>query len=427
MNAFKYNEDLLHYIWRFRKYDQLDLRTVDGQKVKISHPGFHNHHAGPDFLDARVTIGDTQWAGHIEIHKNSSDWLYHRHQNDPAYKNVVLHVVYHNDRDIAYDHGKSIACLELKNRTDQSLFQKYNEIMFNANWIPCASYFDQVSDIKKKMWIERLVSERLMSKADRIQNLLKASKNDWDSVCYKMMAQYLGQKTNGDAFLRLLEQTSLEILLKHKTNVFQLEAILFGQSGMLNQQDEYAIKLEKEYNFFQKKYSLEKMNAVEWKFAKMRPSSFPTLRIAQLAVLISTQGRIFQKILDQGLYLKELSLQWSVECSDYWNTHYRFGKESKFRTKKIGEKSLQILMINGVCPLLFAYGEARDSQKHKDHALEILQSCKAESNGIIKKWSEHKIDIGDATVTQALLQLKNEYCDQFRCLECAIGFDVMGR
>lgn len=421
MKEFRFNEDLLHYIWRYRKFDHSSLYTHQKEKIEILHPGTLNENAGPDFLNASIKISDTVWAGHVEIHKKASEWIHHKHQNDPAYENVVLHVVHTMDKEIKYPNGKPIPCITLCERIDDQLLETYNKIIFNADWIPCAAHLDSVPNIKLRFWLERLLSERLLRKSNDILKNLTEFKGDWDRLCYCLIAQYLGKKPNDKSFFELFARTPFEVLLKHKDNLFQLEAILFGQSGLLSDRDEYERELKKEYSFLKKKYKLENMRPVEWKFSRMRPFNFPTLRIAQLSSLIHEHTRIFQTIIDNKIEYSQLQHYFSVQGSAYWNTHYRFGKESKLLVKKVGSASIDNITINVIVPLLFSYGEILSKNELKEYAIELIQSLKPEKNKIIRKWKEHKIVPRDAADTQALIQLKKEYCDPIKCLQCSIG------
>lgn len=421
--AFK--EDFLHYIWKFQKYHPGKLLTEQGKALAIIHPGYHNENAGPDFLNARIKIDDHLWAGSIEIHKHSSEWKQHNHHLDPAYENVVLHVVYTNDKPVKYQNNKLIPCLVLKNRINEKMIHQYQNLLFNPNWIACANQIKEVTPIIKSMWLTRMATERLEEKTKRISPILNGLKNDWDQLAYYLIAQYFGMKVNNDAFKRLIECTPFDIILKHQSSLFQLEAILLGQANLIrNLNDDYSNKLFREYVFLQKKYGLIKMLSHEWKFSRMRPSNFPGLRIAQLANLIHKEGRIFRKILAIN-DLEELRKIFASSASNYWDQHYRLGIESKSKKKVIGKKTIDILIINVAIPLIFFYGMKTGDTRYQDKASELLESIPPEQNKIIKKWKESNVYATNAASSQALLHLKHNYCDQYRCLSCSIGNKIM--
>jgi len=424
-NVPSFKEDFLHYIWKFQKYKHNFLKTQQGQSLSIIHPGFHNHDSGPDFLNARIKINNNLWAGSIEIHKHSSEWKQHKHHLDPAYENVILHVVYTDDKPVSYQNNKLIPTLVLKDRINENMISQYQELLFNPNWIACANQIKEVTPIIKSMWLTRMATERLEEKTKRLSPLLKGLQNDWDQLSYFLIAQYFGMKVNNDAFRRLIECTPFDIILKHQSSLFQLEALLLGQANLIiNSDDQYAQKLKKEYDFLQKKFGLIKMLTHEWKFSRMRPPNFPGLRIAQLARLINKEGRIFRKIL-QAESLAHLRSIFASSASAYWNQHYRLGKESLTKQKSIGSKTIDILIINVAIPLIFYYGMKTGESKYKEKATDLLESIPPEQNKIIKKWKTSDVPAFNAANTQALIHLKNNYCDQYRCLSCSIGNKIM--
>ncbi len=420
-----FKEDFLHYIWRFQKYNHHDLNTTTGNNITIIHPGYHNDNAGPDFLNARIKIDENLWAGHVEIHKHSSEWKQHNHHLDPAYDNVILHVVYQDDKPVTYRNKKRIPTLVLNHRIHINKINKYQKLIFNPNWIPCASKINAVDQIIKSFWLTRMTTERLEEKTKRILPNLSLLQNDWDRLTYYLIAQYFGLKVNGDAFRRLFESIPFEVILKNRDNLKTLEAILLGHANLLlDGKDQYSIDLQMEYNFQAKKHGLYHMLKHEWKFSRMRPSNFPGLRIAQLAQLIHREGRIFQKILETST-LDELRSLFSSTASEYWNQHYRIGKLSNPSPKKIGAKTLDILIINVAVPLIFSYGIKTCNSFYKEKAIKFLELIPAEENKIITKWKQAEIPIKNAANTQALLYLKKSYCDNFKCLNCAIGAKIM--
>lgn len=423
--SLSFKEDFLHYIWKFQKYNQDLLLTQCGKKVSIIHPGYHNDNAGPDFLNARIKLNDNLWAGSVEIHKHSSEWKQHKHHLDPSYENVILHVVYTDDKPVRYQNNKLIPCLVLSKRIKENMISQYQKLIFNPNWIACAKQIKEVSPIVKSLWLTRMATERLEEKTNRIFPIFEGLKNDWDQLCYYLIAQYFGLKVNSEAFRRLIECTPFDVLLKHQSSLVDLEAILLGQANLLSlAEDEYSLKLKREYDFLQKKYGLIKMLRHEWKFSRMRPTNFPGLRIAQLASLIHNEGRIFRKILSTT-DLGELRKIFASSASEYWDQHYRIGKLSKEKKKSLGVKTIDVLIINVAIPIIFFYGLKTKDQNYKDQALRLLEIVPPEKNKLITKWKESKVDAINASNTQALLHLKNKYCDQYRCLSCSIGNKIM--
>lgn len=420
----RFKEDLLQYLWKFQKYDRSQLKTSNNQDLIIIHPGFHNFNSGPDFLEGIVTIDQTRWMGSIEIHIKSSDWIQHKHSQDPAYANVVLHVVYKHDRTITYPNGTDIPTLSLSDRISNNIIEQYGHLMLAQEWVPCSKFLPEVPAFIKSKWLERMSIERLELKTKEILTSLKFHQNNWDLVTYKFIARHLGYKINNEAFSRLFEQTKFDLIIKHQSNLFQLEALIFGQAGFLEKpSDEYSVNLSKEYKHLRHKFKLEGIKKHEWKFSRMRPLNFPTIRLAQLCALIHLQGRIFHKILSSST-VKEVENLLLIYPSKYWDTHYRFGIESKLLKKKIGKNSIQTLIINAIIPLLFSYGLKTENHNIKEKSISFLQKLSLEKNKVIKAWNNSGYKGSNAADGQALLHLKKEYCDQFKCLRCSIGNEM---
>ncbi len=419
-------EDLLHYVWRFQRFDLHDLQTTEGESIQVQQTGDHNHNAGPDFLNARIKIGTTIWAGNVEMHLKSSDWTKHQHQKDLAYDNVILHVVLEEDENIQRQNGTRIPCLVLKKRIPNKLSKVYQKLLHNEFWIPCQHHFYAVGNMTKVLWLDRLLVERLESKIIFIENLLKENTNNWETTFYQILARNFGVKINATPFERLAKSLPLQILGKHKSNLFQVEALLFGQSGLLQNdfEDDYPKRLQKEFHFLQKKYQLTPLEKSNWKFLRMRPANFPTIRIAQFAQLIFQSVHLFSKVLAVR-NVKEIENMFELKLSNYWQTHYVFDKVSVKRNKSLGKNAIHLFVINTIAPFLFLYGKSRDDDEYKDLAFRLLEELKPESNSIITKWKELGMEPDSAYQTQALLQLKNEYCDRKRCLECAVGNGIL--
>ncbi|HFA48560.1 MAG TPA: DUF2851 family protein [Bacteroidetes bacterium] len=419
-------ENFLHFLWRFRRFDHSGLVSTTGEKIEIIHPGEHNGHAGPDFSNARLRIGNIQWAGNVEMHLRSSEWLRHKHQNDEAYRNVVLHVVMEEDQPILRTDGSRIPCLEMKKRIPAKLLGTYQKILHNEYWIPCQHQFHGVAEMTKNLWLDRLLVERLQRKTEAIKTVLLKNKMDWEETFYQFTARNFGLKINVEPFELLARSLPQSILARHKDNRLQVEALIFGQAGMLEkeQEDEYPNALKNEFSFLQKKYKLTPIGGAMWKFMRLHPGNFPTVRLAQFAKLTCGSSHLFSKILEVETQ-REIEDLFGVQLDGYWLTHYTFGKKSAKRNKSFGKQAIRLLTINTIVPFLFLYGNEIREEDYKDKALRLLEELKPEKNSIIKGWEALGMEAASAYRTQGLLQLKNEYCDGRRCLECAVGGAIL--
>lgn len=419
-------EELLHYVWRLKRFDLSDLRTTENEPVEILHFGEYNRHAGPDFSNARIRIGDTLWAGNVEMHLRASDWLQHGHQDDPAYHNVILHVVLEEDRPVRRPNGRRLPCLELKARIPARLAGQYQRLQRNEHWIPCQAHFPGVSELTLNLWLDRLLVERLEGKTAAIAERLLRNNNDWEETCYQLLARNFGLRVNAEPFERLARATPRRLLARHRDNLFQLESMLFGQSGLLTPafEDDYPQRLQKEYAFLQKKYDLSPLPAGSWKFMRLRPANFPTVRIAQLATLLHQSHQLFGKML-MAENVRELKNMFDVHLSNYWWTHYRFDKHSRKQRKALGRAAVHLFIINTIAPLLFTYGRHRQEPRYEDKALRFLEALPPEDNRLLRGWRDLGIRPANAYQSQALLQLKRGYCEGKRCLECAVGAAIL--
>ena len=415
-------EEFLHYIWENRLFNQQELKTENGEKIEIIHQGKRNTHAGPDFFNARIKIEDTIWAGNVEIHQKASDWNKHQHQNDKAYDNVILHVVENADMETNSTSGNPIPVIQL--HYPEKLARNYRELLDSKSWIPCEKQFHKVDPIHLQLGFNRLMIERLESKTQEILDKLEQNNNDWNETFYQFLARMFGFKVNALPFELLSRSLPLSILGKHRNNLFQLEALLFGNAGLLNDQllgDDYFLSLREEYSFLYKKYKLKAIESHLWKFLRLRPVNFPTIRISQLEALIQKSEALFSKIVETEK-LEDLRNLFHVKASEYWDTHYNFNKTTgKKMVKEMGDSSIQILIINVVIPFLFVYGEKQNKHFLKNRALDLLEQLPAESNSVTKKWNELGVNTRTAFETQALLQLKNNYCETKKCLNCQLG------
>ncbi|MBL7797724.1 MAG: DUF2851 family protein [Saprospiraceae bacterium] len=419
-------EDFLHFLWRWRRFDAHDLRTTDGQALEVLHPGELNRHAGPDFFNARVRIGDTLWAGNVEIHLNASDWLAHRHDGDAAYNNVVLHVVLEEDRLLTRSNGTRLPCLELRRRIPPSLLDKYLRLEHERAWIPCARSFAGVPEIVRSNWLDRLLVERLEQKTALVEQTLQATGQQWEEAFYRILARHFGLKVNMEPFEALARALPLRLLAKHQNSLFQMEALLFGQAGLLDEafEDDYPRALAKEYRFLRHKYDLTALSASSWKFFRLRPAGFPTLRLAQFAALMHRSTLLFSAVLS-ARNPGEMEQLLGVEPGEYWRTHFRFDKSTAPRSKSLGREFVHLLLINTVAPFLFHYGRTKGISEKQDRALQLLEGLPAEANTVVDDWAELGQTAGNAARSQALLHLKSHYCDAKRCLECAIGTAIL--
>jgi hypothetical protein len=421
------NEKLLHFIWQFRLFNATNLTTTTGDAVEVIKTGTLNIDAGPDFTNAKIRIGQTLWAGNVELHINANDWYTHKHQHDAAYNNVVLHVVYEAGIRTANNaKGEPIPTIELKGRINPNTLARYEELSKNRAWIPCAGYLKEAGEFTLKNFEERLLIERLESKVEYINELLTTSGNDWENVMFQLLARYFGASINKEPFFLLAKSLPVKVWAKHQDDILQLEALLFGQAGFLEDKhdDEYPNQLRKEYLYLKRLHGLQPLQKHQWKLLRLRPSNFPTLRIAQLAALLGKNAKLFSQVLN-ARNTKTIHQLLDVEVSPYWQSHYQFDKPSKKVSHHIGADMKNILLINAVAPVLFAYGKYKDNEEPCDRALELLQQCNAESNSIITGWGKLGVKAASAYETQALLQLKTTYCDKFRCLECGVGIKIL--
>jgi len=418
-------EDFLQFVWEQGLFTKTNLKTTDGRPLEIISTGQLNSDSGPDFFNAKIRIGNTIWAGNIEIHQKSSHWYRHRHNTDAAYDNVILHVVELNDSPVLL---KSQALPTLVISYSPEILENYEQLLRSAKWIACEDQISKSDPFLIRFWFSSLMIERLESKTGDIMAILENNKNNWNETFYQLLSRNLGMKTNAQPFEMLAKSLPLQILSKHKNNLFQIEALLFGQSGLLNETllgDDYYLSLRNEYSYLYKKYGLSAIESHLWKFMRLRPINFPTVRIAQLAMLIHQSSALFSQILETE-NLEDLRKLFDVSASEYWNTHYSFNKVSKDNhVKKLGETAFNNLVINTIAPLLFIYGDQHLNQEMKDRALLFLEKLEPESNQIIRKWHELGIESRTAFETQALLQLKNNYCDHKKCLNCQLGAKII--
>jgi len=417
-------ESILHYVWQHKLFTAQQLVTTEGEPVDVIDVGKHNTDAGPDFFNAKIRIGETLWAGNVEIHTRSTDWHKHSHHSDKAYDSVILHVVSEVDGEIFRADGAKIPQLVLV--YPKHIAENYDRLITEQKWIACEDKIASVPGIVIESWKNALLTERLEQKMQAITTLLTESNQHWEEAFYITLARNFGFGTNSQAFESLAKSVPLSILGKHKDQLLQLEAVLFGQAGLLNDEatDEYSVQLKQEYSFLKAKFGLQPINASQWKLLRLRPDNFPHVRIAQFASLIHSSSKLFSKIVDKPEidYLRSIFV---CEPSDYWKRHYLFSHESPVRDKKLGAQSINVLLINTVVPFLFCYAQQKNNQTLKDKALQLLEQLPSERNAIITAWQKLGINSVSAYDSQALLQLKKQYCDDKKCLRCRIGHKVL--
>lgn len=421
-------EKLMQYVWKHRLWRSEDMVTNTGKKVRVVDPGLLNTDAGPDFFNAKIEIDGHMWVGNVEMHYRATDWKRHHHDSDKAYDSVILHVVAKDDAPVRRTNGELIPQLVLE--VSPQFNADYASLVGATIEVPCATKIKQVPHLTIVEWVEGLAFERLHGKVERIHQLLDSFNGSWEDVCYVTLARNFGFGINNDAFERLARRTPLRLLGKHSDSVLQIEALLFGQAGMLDAQkpgmDSYYNQLCTEYAFLSNKFQLTPMEKESWKLFRIRPQNFPYRRIAMLAQFIEGGFRMMNRILEtEGE--KEMRALFEVELSGYWTKHYTFGKPNERATATLSRSSIDIILINTVAPLLYAYGELTGSYEMTDKAIKLLEDLRAENNSIVSHFVSYGIDCPDALTSQALVQLKREYCDARKCIYCKIGHHLLSK
>jgi len=417
-------EDFLHFIWQNKLYEPI-TETCKGQNIEILNPGLHNNDAGPDFSNSLVVIDGVKWAGNVEIHIKSSDWKRHNHQQNPNYHNVILHVVFHNDTTITLPNGRELPQVILK--FSENLYEKYIEWNSAKNQIPCHNDVVDVNSFFLSTWLHRMLIERLENKIIVINSMFLANNKSYEQTLFQLIAHYLGPKINALPFENLARSIPLNLIAKHKNSLLQIEALCFGQAGFLSQKDinhPYFIKLQSEYQFLQNKFRLKPMDLSIWKFSRLRPSNFPTIRIAQLAMLIYKSTHLFSKTMKADS-VAQIKSFFNITASSFWTTHYQFHKESISRDKNLGESAINTIIINALLPLMFFSAKQNGNQELMQKAIEFYETLPAEKNNIVQKWKNIELKINSAYQSQAFIQLKSNYCDKYKCLDCELGNRIL--
>lgn len=419
-------EEFLQYVWHSALYNSETLMTTTGKSIQVIKPGTLNKDAGPDFFNSRLMIDGMLWVGNIEVHLLSSEWMQHGHQFDSAYNNVVLHVVYEHDAEIVNQKGDIIPTLELRSLISPSVISRYNSLYLGNKWIACENMLENIDKHKTASFIQRLYIERLEDKTRFIYQDLQQNNKNWEQTFYEYLARNFGFKTNALPFHILAKSLPLQVLAKHKNNIVQMEALLFGQAGFLqdNFEEEYPSQLKKEYAYLRKAHQLEPVNRDLWKFATMRPANSPTLRLAQFANLVHHSASLFSKCMEVRS-VKDLEQLFNIRLHEYWKTHYQFDHLTVSSEKKLGRSSIENIFMNTIAPFMFAYGKEKFNNELCERSLQMMETIPAEINGITKSWNGLGFEISNAFQSQAFIQLKNMYCTPKKCLSCGIGNQIL--
>lgn len=419
-------EDFLHFVWQHQYFNSSHLFTTEGKSLEVFKTGFHNELAGPDFKEARLKIDGLLWTGSIEIHLKSSDWLAHQHSGDPNYENVILHVVYEHNQEVLDEEGRTIPTLALKGLIKPGILSRYKTILNSQSEIYCSDLFPKVRAVTRLAMLESALVRRLQRKGELFKKVLERNNNDWEQSTFEWVARGFGFKTNAESMSELAVTVPLKVLLKHDSRM-QWEALLYGASGLLNSDhhDEYADLLRREYAFLERKYNIRSsLTYNQWHFSGVRPSSFPTLRIAQFTALVHTHRSLFS-LFTQFDSIKDLEKLLQLEQSEYWQIHLNFGKVAKSPSKALSKTAVQNLLINVVAPLLVAYAIYKSNNNMLDKAMSVLMALPVEDNHIIRKWQGLGWNVNSGFDTQGLIELFNEYCIQKKCLKCKIGAELV--
>ncbi len=414
-------EKLLQYIWQFQHYNLNELTTTSGDSLQIIYPGNINTNQGPDFHQAKIKINNIILAGNIELHIKSSDWNLHAHSSDKNFDNIILHVVWENDFDIKDNHGNQLPAMVLQPRVSKILLDKYEHLMNAQAFIPCEKQIHTVNELTLTSWKQRLIAERLEQKSKYILELLQKNNFHWEETFWWLIARNFGIKQNSEAFEKIAMSIPINILAKHKNQIHQIEALLFGQAGLLNAdfKEEYPKMLQKEFTFLKKKYQLNNPDATIF-FLRMRPANFPTIRLAQLAMLVHKSSHLFSKIVEEEK-IKEVKYLLTLTANYYWHYHYLFDETATFKKKNLGSQMINNILINTVVPALFTYGLYHNKELYKEKALKWLEEISAETNIITKGFQSLNLPHKNSFDSQSYIHLKNEYCNKRRCIECAVG------
>lgn len=429
-------EQLLHYTWKHRLLPLTELTTTDGRRVEIIDPGLHNRNAGPDFFNAKVKIDGTLWVGNVEIHDRASDWYLHGHDHDPRYDNVVLHVCEVVDREVQNSVGHYLPQMTLS--VPQHIRDNYDELQKTDQYPPCYKIIPDLTRLTVHSWMAALQTERLERKTEDIRRRAELCGGSWEDAYFVTLARNYGFGINSDTFEQWAMNVPLKAVDHHRDDLFQIEAIFMGQAGLLElatvpkhyQQDAlndgYLAKLRNEYQYLAHKFSMKPMDTARWNFLRLRPQNFPHIRLSQLANLYYQRKAGLSQLVECKT-VDQLKTLLSTHVTPYWETHYTFGSLSAKNEKHLSSGSLNLLMINTAIPMLFAVGRHRQKEELCDRAFDLLEQLKPENNHIIRMWQQCGLPVQSAGDSQALIQLKKEYCDKRDCLRCRFGYEYLKR
>jgi hypothetical protein len=418
-------EDFLHYLWKFKYFNTRTLKSTASELITIIHVGQYLEQSGPDFFNAQVIIGNQKWAGNVEIHLKSSDWYVHHHEMDSAYENVILHVVWEHDVEIYRSDNSVIPVLSLKEYVSAETIANYHSLRSMKSWIYCEKQLFYLDDFLLRNWQERLFFERLERKSKPIFELIHQTNSDWESVLFCLLAKSFGLNTNGESFLKIASSIPFSIIRKEGFELGNIEALLLGNAGLLdsNKEDQYFKDLKFRYYYLLQKHQLQKPTIAPVQFFKLRPDNFPTIRLSQLAALYHNQHNLFSKIIAANA-VEVIYKLFEVSATSYWSNHYQFDKVSPKKKKLLSKSFIDLLIINTILPIQFAYAQNQGRENTED-LIQLLNGIDPEKNAVIDKFKSFGITPQNAFETQSLLQLKNEYCDKSNCLKCAIGVELM--
>ncbi|PID71374.1 MAG: hypothetical protein CR985_00040 [Flavobacteriales bacterium] len=419
-------EQFLHYIWNLKLCNTQQLATVNNEQIIVKSAGEHNTtKSGPDFFNAKIAIGGQLWAGNVEIHVKSSDWYLHNHQMDENYDAVILHVVWEYDAQIFRSDNTAIPTLCLKDYVPESLIKNYQELMYNDRYIYCEKSILDVDNFLLNNWLEKLYIQRLAEKATLAEELLKTHNNDYEAVLFLLLAKNFGLNVNGQAFFYMLRDVDFSIIRKLRNQSVQLEALLFGRANLLNDvlENNYYNQLQEEYKFIQKKFNLKENLHISVDFFRLRPNNFPTIRLAQLAALYGKHQQLFSEIINTQKIFDYYKL-FKIQPTEFWQNHYSFTSPSKKSNKYLSKSFIDLLLINTIIPLKFSYLKSID-RLNLDELFQTVTAIKSENNSVIARFNEFGIKTNNALESQAVIQLKNKYCNKKRCLQCDIGNDIL--
>jgi hypothetical protein len=415
------NEEFLHFVWKFQFFDFSNLQSTTQNAIQVVNAGLYNQNSGPDFLNARIRIDDILWCGDVELHVNSSDWYAHNHQTDENYDTVILHVVYKNDVEVKSRSEVPIVCLELEGLIPEKYITEYDTLYHSISNLPCSYAIGNLSSLFWESYSERLLIERLEAKVKKIQKLFLAVNRDYQECFYQLFAYALGLRINADAMYNLAEVTPVKLLQKHRSSRTTIEAILYGQSGLLERKytDDYPKLLQQEYKFYKAKYKLQSMFPQLWKFFRLRPNSFPSLRISYLADFVQKSEPIFDQLFNFQS-LKSLRAFFELNLSDYWTSHYVFDKKVKRANTTLGKSTIDLLIINAILPFCFFYSRQQSDEEAMMRVVDAYREIKYEDNKVVRYFKDAKVEVTTAFKSQALFHLHQQYCITRKCLNCRV-------